>query len=126
MAHRLSPDIADAMPVSVTSPSGLRQGTAPSIPTRSGWRRLNQTARQQKKHYLSKHIVQATWDWRSEFRIYRWDKNGKVVKSDDHLMDASRYLMMSGLEIAQTKPGNEQPDYDAQYSDQTRSSVTGY
>ncbi len=71
-------------------------------------------------------VFSSLQNWRSEFRIYRRDKNGKVVKSDDHLMDATRYLMMSGLEIAQTKPGNEQPDYDAHYSDQTRSSVTGY
>lgn len=35
-----------------------------------------------------------------EVRIYRRDDNGKVVKKNDHLMDAKRYLMMSGAEVA--------------------------
>ena len=34
--------------------------------------------------------------WRSEFRQYHRDENGKIVKSHDHLMDAMRYLVMSG------------------------------
>jgi hypothetical protein len=42
-------------------------------------------------------VFSSLQNWRSEFRIYRRDKNGKVVKSDDHLMDASRYLLMPGL-----------------------------
>jgi hypothetical protein len=28
-----------------------------------------------------------------EYRLYRRDKNGKVVKSDDHLMDSMRYAI---------------------------------
>ena len=39
-----------------------------------------------------------------EYRIYRRDEKGRIVKSNDHLMDAKRYLIMSGLDIAQTKP----------------------
>jgi phage terminase large subunit-like protein len=42
--------------------------------------------------------------WLEEFRIYRRDKNGKVVKEGDHLMDCTRYLIMSGLEVAKVKP----------------------
>lgn len=42
--------------------------------------------------------------WFEEFRIYRRDKRGKVVKDNDHLMDPTRYLIMSGLDIAKTKP----------------------
>lgn len=30
-------------------------------------------------------------NWLSEYRIYRRDKNGNIVKSNDHLMDATRY-----------------------------------
>ena len=39
-----------------------------------------------------------------EFRIYRRDDKGKIVKASDHIMDTIRYLVMSGLEIAKTKP----------------------
>jgi phage terminase large subunit-like protein len=39
-----------------------------------------------------------------EFRIYRRDKNGKIVKSNDHLMDCMRYNLMTGVNIAKTKP----------------------
>lgn len=35
-----------------------------------------------------------------EVRIYRRDDKGKVVKANDHLMDAKRYLMMSGADVA--------------------------
>lgn len=38
-----------------------------------------------------------------EVRIYRRDDNGKVVKSGDHLMDAKRYLIMSGSEVAKVE-----------------------
>jgi hypothetical protein len=42
--------------------------------------------------------------WRQEFRLYARDKDGKVIKVNDHLMDAKRYLVMSGLAVMQTKP----------------------
>ena len=41
-------------------------------------------------------------NWFAEYRIYRRDVNGHVVKEHDHLMDATRYLKMSGLAIAET------------------------
>lgn len=41
-----------------------------------------------------KHLVH----WLSEFRKYRRDAQGRVVKSNDHLMDATRYLVTSGRE----------------------------
>lgn len=31
-------------------------------------------------------------NWLSEFRLYRRDEKGRVVKNNDHLMDATRYL----------------------------------
>lgn len=43
-------------------------------------------------------------NWLREFRIYRRDEKGKVVKADDHLMDATRYLVMSGVQVADTAP----------------------
>jgi hypothetical protein len=40
----------------------------------------------------------------AEFRLYRRDEKGRIVKVSDHLMDALRYLIMSGLIRAKTKP----------------------
>lgn len=40
----------------------------------------------------------------SEYRLYRRDEKGQVVKKNDHLMDALRYMVMSGIEIAKTEP----------------------
>jgi len=40
----------------------------------------------------------------SEYRLYRRDEKGKVVKSMDHLMDAMRYLIASGLSYATCEP----------------------
>lgn len=41
---------------------------------------------------------------KAEFRLYRRDEKGRVVKVADHLMDALRYLVMSGIHRAKTKP----------------------
>lgn len=41
---------------------------------------------------------------RAERRLYRRDDKGKVVKERDHLMDAERYLIMSGMARAQIMP----------------------
>ena len=38
--------------------------------------------------------------WLEEYRMYRRDEKGKIVKTHDHLMDATRYLIMSGLRVA--------------------------
>ena len=39
-----------------------------------------------------------------ELRIYRRDERGRVVKQNDHLMDALRYGVMSGLAVARCRP----------------------
>ncbi|MDK2957862.1 MAG: hypothetical protein PWQ57_3360 [Desulfovibrionales bacterium] len=44
--------------------------------------------------------------WLAEFRLYRRDGEGRVVKKLDHLMDATRYLVMSGVRAAKTRPGD--------------------
>lgn len=42
--------------------------------------------------------------FREEYRMYRRDEKGKIVKKDDHLMDCLRYMIMSGLDIARVRP----------------------
>lgn len=37
---------------------------------------------------------------RAEFRLYRRDERGKVVKENDHAMDALRYFISTGIDIA--------------------------
>jgi hypothetical protein len=63
-------------------------------------------------------------NWTREFRIYRRDENGKVVKENDHAMDATRYLIMTGMQYAMTEPFDE-ADIEMPRND-GRSSVTGY
>lgn len=61
----------------------------------------------------------------AEFRIYRRDESGRVVKENDHLMDAMRYLIMTGMLYAASDPG-EMEDYDGRAQQLGRSAVTGY
>lgn len=49
-------------------------------------------------------VFRTLQSWLSEYRIYRRDEKGKIVKENDHLMDDTRYLLMSGLDIAITEP----------------------
>ena len=64
----------------------------------------------------------------TEYRIYRRDEKGNIVKENDHLMDCCRYLMSSGLAIATTAPPEAWEIWDANYQHQTDSvdEVTGY
>jgi phage terminase large subunit-like protein len=45
----------------------------------------------------------------SEFRLYRRDERGKVVKENDHAMDGVRYFVMTGLSIARAPAPLETP-----------------
>lgn len=40
----------------------------------------------------------------NEYRLYRRNEKGDVVKSNDHLMDCLRYLIMSGVERFKVEP----------------------
>jgi hypothetical protein len=40
----------------------------------------------------------------AEYRLYRRDENGKIVKKKDHLMDCMRYLHNSGDDVKRVKP----------------------
>ena len=64
-------------------------------------------------------------NWLAEFRIYRRDEHGKIVKENDHLMDATRYLIMTGMRNATVEP-NELEEREREMANYGRSAVTGY
>lgn len=46
-------------------------------------------------------------NWLAEYRLYRRDDKGRVVKERDHLMDATRYLISRFVDIASTQPSGK-------------------
>lgn len=50
--------------------------------------------------------------WLEEFRMYRRDDKGRIVKENDHVMDACRYVCRSGLGIAVAAETIEKPKRD--------------
>ena len=44
-----------------------------------------------------------------EFRLYRRDEKGRIVKERDHLMDATRYLEMTGISLMRCAPAPVKP-----------------
>lgn len=46
----------------------------------------------------------------AEYRLYRRDEHGKIVKKKDHLMDDMRYITNSGEAIAIVKPVGKGPN----------------
>jgi len=68
-------------------------------------------------------------NWFREYRLYRRDEKGKVVAENDHLMDCTRYLLLSGLDVAEQVPAPEDPDEwrnRVHYHHEGRSRVGGY
>jgi phage terminase large subunit-like protein len=49
-------------------------------------------------------VFKSMQNWLAEYRMYRRDDKGHVVKANDHAMDATRYLVVSGLDRAAVKP----------------------
>ena len=51
-------------------------------------------------------VMASLTNWFREFRKYHRDDkgSGKIVKRDDHLMDATRYLIISGRHRMHTQP----------------------
>lgn len=45
-------------------------------------------------------VFRSCRSWFSEYRIYRRDEKGHIVKENDHLMDATRYAVVSGMDVA--------------------------
>lgn len=57
-------------------------------------------------------VFKSCRQWFEEFRLYRRDEKGHIVKTNDHLMDATRYCMMT--DVSKVKP--VQNDYLDDYS----------
>lgn len=55
-------------------------------------------------------VFRTCTNWLKEYLIYRRDKNGKVVKEDDHAQDAGRYIVLN-IQLAATK--TEQTNFGA-------------
>ncbi|SKB32455.1 phage terminase large subunit family protein [Sphingopyxis flava] len=49
-------------------------------------------------------VFRTLTNWLAEYRIYRRDEKGKVVKANDHLMDATRYYVVSGIKRGIRRP----------------------
>jgi phage terminase large subunit-like protein len=49
-------------------------------------------------------VFRSLGNFLQEFRLYRRDERGRIVKNNDHLQDSLRYLVMSGIARAKTKP----------------------
>lgn len=49
-------------------------------------------------------VFKTLQNWLGEYRLYRRDEKGAVVKTNDHLMDATRYDIVSGLLVATLLP----------------------
>lgn len=58
-------------------------------------------------------VFRTLQSWLSEFRLYRRDEKGRIVKANDHLMDATRYLVASGQQVSITKPQPKASTFDA-------------
>jgi len=65
-------------------------------------------------------------NWLAEYRIYRRDEKppNKPVKENDHLMDATRYLEMTGTQIATVEPYDD--DFAYEERRRTANRTTGY
>ena len=62
-----------------------------------------------------------------EYRIYRRNDKGRIVKENDDILDCVRYLMMSGHLVMSTQHDEDEDNNTNHYNyDEGRSSVTGY
>lgn len=54
-------------------------------------------------------VFSSVSQWWQEYRLYHRNEQGKIVKFNDHLMDATRYAVRSGLRRAKTQEGRKKP-----------------
>ena len=56
-------------------------------------------------------VFDSLTNFKTEYRLYRRNEKGQVVKENDHLMDALRYYIASGIDMGSVKPEVEQQEY---------------
>ena len=56
-------------------------------------------------------VFKSCLNWFAEFRLYRRDEKGHIVKSFDHAMDETRYFIKSGIPRMKTKPAPKRPEH---------------
>lgn len=49
-------------------------------------------------------VFKSCQNWLFEFRLYRRDDKGRIIKENDHAMDEMRYAIASGIKRAKTEP----------------------
>ena len=52
-------------------------------------------------------VFRTCTNWQKEVALYRRDEKGEIIKKNDHLMDATRYNVMSGRAVAKMPPESE-------------------
>ena len=57
-------------------------------------------------------VFESCSEWFEEYRTYSRNEKGILPKQNDHLIDASRYGVLSGLRRAKTPPSKERKMYD--------------
>ena len=71
-------------------------------------------------------VFQSMSQWFAEFRLYRRNEHGKVAeKQEDHLMDSTRYLVLSGLHVACLPPFDEEERYHDERKPRAKSNSGG-
>ena len=61
-------------------------------------------------------VFKSMQNWLAEFRLYRRDEKGRIVKANDHLMDSTRYCHSRLHEILGTQPAPKEkpkPEYSS-------------
>jgi phage terminase large subunit-like protein len=63
----------------------------------------------------------------AEYRVYHRDEKGRIVKKNDHALDALRYCIMTWNEIADVEPDPDARNYvESEYYHGDRDPITGY
>ena len=68
-------------------------------------------------------VFRTLQNWLMEYRLYRRDEKGKVVAEMNHLMDSTRYLVLTGLDHAIIQP---KPRKNVVPSNRDANEYTGY
>ena len=57
-------------------------------------------------------VFESCTEWFEEYRVYSRNEKGILAKQNDHLMDSTRFMVLSGLRRAKHPPSKEKKLYD--------------